>query len=242
VQASSIGPVVAGLMQLRDLLRHNLIRAGEGASALTQDRLASLIEKGQHGLRGILPSESLEPAARARRYDASLLFLIYPLAVVDQTMADRICQDVEIHLQGAFGIRRYRGDSYWTQDYKDKIPAGERTADFSDRQEERDALAVPGKEAQWCIFDPILSAIWGQRYERTRSQDDLDRQTFYFNRSLGQITGSSCPQGALKCPEAYYVEHGRYVPNDHAPLLWTQANLLTALLWMKKSASPPVNR
>lgn len=51
------------------------------------------------------------------------------------------------------------------------------------------------------------------------------------------MTGPECPQGELRCPEAYYLEHGRYVPNDHVPLLWTQANLRLALLAMRQSAA-----
>ncbi|MEL6327714.1 MAG: phosphorylase kinase, partial [Cyanobacteria bacterium J06626_23] len=50
----------------------------------------------------------------------------------------------------------------------------------------------------------------------------------YFNRSLGQLTAEDSPFGELKCPEAYYLEKGRYVPNDVTPLLWTQANLMLA--------------
>jgi hypothetical protein len=40
-----------------------------------------------------------------------LLFLIYPIGVVDQTMADQIVDDVVGHLQGEIGVRRYIGDS-----------------------------------------------------------------------------------------------------------------------------------
>jgi hypothetical protein len=237
VEASRIGPVVAGLIQLRRLHDNKLV-AASGRPALSPDRLGALIAKGQDALKGLLPWESLGPPdERARRYDAALLFLVYPLGVVDRTMADTICEDVATHLQGDFGIKRYLGDSYWTEDYKDKLPPSERTADFSDRQKERDALAVPGMEAQWCIFDPILSAIWGQRYEKTKSSADLRRQIHFFNRSLGQITEGSRPQDNLKCPEAYYVQHGKHVPNDNVPLLWTQANLLTAFIWMQKSAA-----
>lgn len=111
------------------------------------------------------------------------------------------------------------------------------TADVSEHQEERDALAKPGEEAQWCIFDPIISVIAGSRYLATGNASDLEQQVHYLNRSLGQITGPDCPQGEMRCPEAYYSVHGRYVPNDQAPLLWTQANLLLALLAMKKSTA-----
>ena len=52
--------------------------------------------------------------------------------------------------------------SIWTADYKDKVAPQNLTADVSEHQEERDALAKPGEEAQWCIFDPIISVIAGQ--------------------------------------------------------------------------------
>ncbi len=61
-------------------------------------------------------------------------------------------------------------------------------------------------------------------------------QTEYLNRSLAQITAEN--QGnvpAFRCPELYYLEEGRYVPNDHVPLLWTQANLMLAMNLMEHS-------
>jgi hypothetical protein len=152
-------------------------------------------------------------------------------------MAQQIVEDVLANLQGDYGIRRYLGDSYWTANYKDKVPAAHLTADVSERQEERDALARPGEEAQWCIFDPIVSIIAGRRYLSTGDPADLDRQVRHLNRSLGQFTGSDCPQGELLCPEAYHLQHRRYVPNDNLPLPWTQANLWLALIAMEQSAA-----
>ena len=239
VEASSIGTVVAGLRALRELLAKNTALACRfGVREVTKDVLDGLIEAGEQTLATILPAECVQPdPLKARRYDAALLFLVYPLEVVDDAMSQRIVGDVLEHLQGEYGIRRYLGDSYWTADYKDKLPPEELTADVSERQEERDALARPGEEAQWCIFDPIVSVIAGRRYLCTGDPADLERQVHHLNRSLGQITGPDCPQGELRCPEAYYLEHGRYVPNDHVPLLWTQANLWLALLAMEKSAA-----
>jgi hypothetical protein len=132
-----------------------------------------------------------------------LLFLVYPLGVVDQAMADRIVGDVVRHLQGDVGIRRYIGDSYWCADW----------------------------EAQWCIFDPITSAIYGDRFLRLGIASDIENQSAYFNRSLGQITST------LQCPEAYFIERCKYVPNDNVPLRWTQANLWLALKLMKSTAA-----
>ena len=235
VEASSIGAVVAGLRQLRELFtaKPDMGRRS-GSRIIGASFIGELMTAGEVALAAILPSESAGP--KARRYDAALLFLLYPLAVVDDAMAAQIVHDVTAHLQGEYGIRRYLGDSYWTADYKDKLPPQERTADVSKDQSQRDALAREGEEAQWCIFDPIVSIIAGRRYFQTREPADLEQQVYHLNRSLGQITGPDCPQGELRCPEAYTMEHGRYVPNDHVPLLWTEANLWMALLAMGESA------
>ena len=142
------------------------------------------------------------------------MFLVYPVGVVGQAMADRIVGDVAAHLQGDVGIRRYIGDSYWCADYRELFPPEERSGDFSENLERRDRF-LRRQEAQWCIFDPIMSAIYGNRYLRSGIASDRERQIAYFNRSLGQITST------LQCPEAYFLERGEYVPNDNTPLLWT---------------------
>jgi hypothetical protein len=239
IEASSIGAVIAGLRELRLLLTTDPYDGPRLAGTMvTPDFLDRLIEPGIAALDAILPSECVQPDPRKkRRYDAALLFLVYPLEVVDEAMGQRIVEDVLGNLQGDHGIRRYLGDSYWTADYKDKLPANRLTADVSERQEERDALARPGEEAQWCIFDPIVSVIAGRRFLGTGDPADLERQVHHLNRALGQLTGPDCPQGELLCPEAYYLEHGRCIPNDNLPLLWTQANLWLALIAMEQSAA-----
>jgi phosphorylase kinase alpha/beta subunit len=74
------------------------------------------------------------------------------------------------------------------------------------------------------------------RFRATRLEGTLTKQTEYLNRSLGQITPEGCQQAPpFRCPELYYLEHGRYVPNDHVPLLWTQANLMLSLKLMEES-------
>ena len=100
---------------------------------------------------------------------------------------------------------------------------------------ERDALLKVGQEAQWCIFDPIISIIYGHRYYLSKNVDDLDKQINYFNRSLGQLTAPGSIFGECQCPEAYYLEDGHYVPNDNTPLLWTQANLWAAIKMMTEN-------
>lgn len=186
--------------------------------------------EGQRALDLILPAECVQPdPLKRRRYDSALLFLIYPYGIVSGEMADRIVADVCENLMGEHGIRRYLGDSYWCADYKQKLAADVRTSDFSDNLEARDKLLEPGLEAQWCLFDPIIAIHFGMRYERTGDREDRRRQIHHLNRSLRQLTPPDSRFGGFRCPESYYREQGRYVPNDICPLLWTQANLKLAL-------------
>lgn len=232
ISASSIGCALAGLRELDRYLGQ------EERAPVLQAVLAKLTAEGERALDRILPSECIQAdPSKNRRYDAALLFLIYPMEVVSDPIADQIISDIEGHLMGPIGIRRYLGDSYWCADYKTLLASDLRTADFSDSLDARNALLKPGMEAQWCIFDPILSVIYGRRYQASRSHEDLDRQRFFLNRSLKQLTSADSRFGAWKLPESYFCERGKWVPNDITPLLWTQANLRLALEQMAASAA-----
>ena len=215
INASSIGVVTGAL---RELTRLTGVVSDER-------RVNELCERGEGALRTILPAECTQADPKqSRPYDAALLFLIYPMDVVDRQSADAIIANVVTHLRREIGVCRYLGDSYWAADYKSHFHTGDdRTRDFSDDMAARDSILRPGQEAQWCIFDPILSAIHGARYRQSGDASDLRRQTFYLNRSLAHITED------FRCPELYYLEGGQYVTGDHVPLLWTQANLWVAL-------------
>lgn len=227
INNSSVGAVVAGL---EALLRHvSSSHPGKQTSRAHAriERLRLLISKGRERLDTTLPFES--PPERLA--DSALLFLIYPLGVVRSRPAeDAILSLVQARLKGAVGIKRYVGDSYFCQDYDEWFSAEQRSADFSERLEYRDALLQANCEAQWCIFDPVLSIIYGQRFLAHPSDTaSFRKQIHYFNRSLAQVTA----QG--QCPELYFLKQGRYVPNAHTPLAWTQANQAVALHLMEKS-------
>ncbi len=241
IEASSIGVVVAGLKTLQQLLAKNSyqldpqIRNG----LFPPELLTNLIQKGKSALLSILPAECIQPAPQGRRYDAALIFLLYPLQIVNQDLAQQIIEDVINNLQGEYGIRRYLGDSFWCRNYRD-LPVEIRTTVSSDREEwlaKRGEPLVTGEEAQWCIFDPILSIIFGNQYQKTKEQKLLDMQTQYFNRSLAQLTDESDHNPSFRCPELYYLQDGAYISNDSTPLLWTQANLRIAFKLMNQSLS-----
>lgn len=241
VSASSIGVVVAGLKELARLLPNPELRRQLSRAGTTEEVIAELISHGDAALQRILPAECIQPdPAKARRYDAALLFLVYPLQVVGPPMSETIVQEVTGRLQGDIGIRRYPRDSYWAPDYKSKLGPSQRTMDFSDNLSARDKLLpAEGLGAQWCIFDAIISCYYGNRFQNTRAPEDLRKQTEYANRALGQITSSE--QNLVppfKCPELYYLENHHYVPNDHVPLLWAQANLLLALRMLRINSKP----
>jgi phosphorylase kinase alpha/beta subunit len=226
VSASSIGVAVAGLKEFRQLMAANP-RLGIPVSLAEIDEL---IEHGEQALAATLPAECVQTdPAKHRQFDAALLFLIYPFQVVSHDMADRIVANVTTHLMGEHGIRRYIGDSYWCADYKQKLAADQRTVDFSDNLADRDRLLEPGLEAQWCLFDPIVSIHFGLRHQRTGEADDRHRQVLHLQRSLNQLTQPGSSLTPYRCPESYYREQGQYVPNDICPLLWTQTNLKLAL-------------
>ncbi len=79
-------------------------------------------------------------------------FLIYPFAVVNDTMAEAIVRQTQKYLQGPLGIRRYPRDSFYCTDYEEKMAAlaDDPTRDFSQEIAKRDALLRPGdEEAEW---------------------------------------------------------------------------------------------
>lgn len=226
IACSSIGAVVAGLKEFLKLVDGD----ATVAQSISRDDVLNLIAMGEQTLAETLPAECLQsdPAQR-RLYDSALLFLIYPFRVTTGDVADQIVSNVTTHLMGDHGIRRYIGDSYWCADYKQKLAADQRTVDFSDNLADRDRLLEPGMEAQWCLFDPIVSVHYGLRFQSSNEAEDRRRQIHHLQRSLYQLTKPGSKTPAYRCPESYYCERGIYVPNDICPLLWTQANLKLAL-------------
>ena len=217
INNSSVGAVVAGLEEMNKCPHFQA----------HLERLDELIAEGRKRLHQTLPFE----APPERLVDSALLLLLHPLNVIsDLQTQNAILNLVQARLKGELGIKRYAGDSYFCQDYDQWFTPDEMSSDFSERLQFRDAHLQPNCEAQWCIFDPLLSIIYAQRFLADTSRvEDFHRQVHYFNRSLLQLTAAG------ECPELYFLKNGRYIPNAHTPLAWTQANQALALHFMERS-------
>jgi Glycosyl hydrolases family 15 len=230
INNSSIGAVVAGLAELRKYLARVRGQQGVPTDQCSIEKISVLDRlqgKGEERLKRTLPFES----PPERLIDSALLFLVYPLGLeLPAQVEDAILHLIEARLEGPVGIKRYLGDSYFCQEYDKWFPPGQMSSDFSERLEFRDAFLQPGCEAQWCIFDPVISIIYGQRFLKDPgNRETLRLQTRYFNRSLQQVTSDG------KCPELYYLRESKWVVNAHTPLVWTQANQALALHLLEKS-------
>ncbi|MGB7488046.1 MAG: glycoside hydrolase family 15 protein [Phormidesmis sp.] len=249
VSASSIGVVVAGLKALRSLLAADTVNLDvRSALESSTDLISQLIEKGETALNEIFPWECRTPETE-RRYDAALLYLIYPLNVFSQSQAEVILSDIKTSLTSEYGVQRYPYDTFWCRDFQD-LDKSIQTAKYTRRERwlaEHNRTVQRGEEAQWCIFDPIMSAIYGEWFQSSGDSDYLALQTLHLNRALGQITGEGhtvlagqdshepVQIPAERCPELYYIQQDEHVPNVSTPLLWTQANLCIALKLMERS-------
>jgi len=229
VHASSIGPGLAAVRLFRQVI------SKEGFLAPCRPDTLDVLESKLEGtLASILPNEIITPVELTRDADAACIFLCYPLDVVSEETALKIMERMK-KVTGHIAICRYRNDSYWCKDYKDRI-GDDPTKHFTDEElKERDALLEPGEEAQWCIFDPIISAYYGKLYQKHQNPVHLKLQQLFLSRSLAAITGDDSEFGGWQCAEAYFLQKDKWVPNDNTPLVWTQADLMMALFEMELS-------
>lgn len=277
IHTSSIGTVLAGIRDTQKMFDHYGYRHDIDIPRLMDKGVNSLYTILSHGLTDISGkaltdimthgqhtwSEHLHPKSSEaripdfdihhRQSDAALLFLIEPLGIVQGSWAEKIVRDVEQNLLREKGIARYLGDTYWCPGFKELLTIEERTTSADGRLDLRNAsaakVAATQTEAQWTLFDPILSSYWGKRYQQEGNPQHFEKQLKHLNRSLSQFTTQ--PDGSLKLPELYYHEQEginlddsfadahRYnlQAGDHTPLLWSQANLLRALTLFETNIS-----
>lgn len=229
VHSSSIGPCLAAVR-----LFQKVVAEEKFLVPCKDDTLTVLETNLKAALFANLPNEITVPKELERDADAACIFLCYPLEVVDDATGVKILKQLE-KVMGHIGMCRYRKDSYWCKDYKDKV-GDDPTKHFTDEElKARDALLQPGEEAQWMLFDPMVSAYHGKLYQRTGDAHHLKMQMLFLSRSLAAITGDDCEYGPWLACEAYYIQKDKWVPNDDTPLVWTAADIKMALFEMENS-------
>lgn len=260
IHLSSIGVAMTGLIEAQKLLAVHRIDPGIAMTSIIEQGKRAMHDiwsrgytdhpdhpveehdrSSSHWPRELTVNEELREALenfrmRPRPHDAALLFLVEPLNAVDPEMAHSMVQDIEQHLVRDHGTARYPGDTYWSPHFDDLVKTEERTQAAEGRTEARNlkaaGIALTHSEAQWTLFDPLLSSYYGKRFTQTNDAADREKQLRYLNRSLSQLAGTD---HGPRLPEAYYLKHdddtgkNRWSPNPHTPLLWSQANLLRAL-------------
>ena len=96
-RASTIGVIVVGLKELRNLNIESIIIP------------IKLITDGANALNSILPKET-----PTRQYDLAQLFLLYPFNVLSKEMTKIVLKNVEENLVSEHGVYRYLGDKYYS--------------------------------------------------------------------------------------------------------------------------------
>ena len=149
IHASSVGACVAGLKALRNT---NFRLASINEKILLRRILVpiDLIKKGEETLKELLPRES-----ETKEADLALLSLVYPLNVVNKSMAMKIVKNVERKLLRENGVIRYAGDTYYSN----------------------------GKEAEWTmgiVWLGIIHKMLGNKvdyqYYRIKTVDVMNRK------------------------------------------------------------------
>ncbi|HJP96037.1 MAG TPA: glycoside hydrolase family 15 protein [Candidatus Saccharimonadales bacterium] len=258
VHAPSIGTVIAGLESAQRAMHHvgyqhdihfdELIQRGRNVfDAMITHGYASVpsVAEWARQKAGIIPEdlgavEFLRTfSAHYRRFDAAMLFMVEPLNVASRQQAIQIVADVEQNLVRNRGVIRYPGDTYWEPRFKHIMSIDERTSQAEGRLERRNQMmggvALSQTEAQWTLFDSPLSTIHGTEYQHSGDQIEHSKQLIFMNRVLAQLVPY---KDKLVLPEAFYLDYApvpcgsptnQWIPNDHMPLLWAQANLLKSV-------------
>jgi hypothetical protein len=236
-----------------EFFRLKAVELGLEDEVLLNPRLQELIQCGHDTILKQLPFESPEYAPSSLKYreaDAALLNLIFPctLKSLSETHFREILKTIE-PLMGEKGVKRYLGDSYqsanyWLEDLGKEEDS--RTGDHSCESafQNRQGKTIPGTEAEW-FFDSWISLVYGKLYAKTGGENDFEKQIWFLERSLKQLTQEGMlgadgkPVLSNSFPESYntVIRNGKreYLPSPITPLNWAKASARLALEELKKN-------
>jgi hypothetical protein len=261
LRTSSLGCCVAGLRAVAPLL------SAEEREELGVDALAS---RGADALTPRLGgagggAHAWEAAERAD--DAAMLTLLLPPIAAQLSLSDAQRAAVvasALRLRRAHGVLRYEADSYYGADYQARLRAWKREHGGGDagaypQPHVRNSWAVPGCEAQWTIFEPLLllhflhmhaqRGATGSSGGSPTGADTAAEVRRSLMRILAAVEEAPAPPGSssgggssaggdagsgaedvrLHVHESYAVVAGARGPNDVQDLLWAVAYIRMAL-------------
>jgi phosphorylase kinase alpha/beta subunit len=160
-----------------------------------------MIADGRRSLARVLPRES-----ESRAYDLAQLSLIWPYNIVDYQTKKALLHNIETHLVGERGVRRYPGDVYCG---KGLVPGENETA-------------------EWPLGLAWLSICYAKLAEHGRDWDhshktvhfDWPQRHAFFEKALKyfvKLEKNMTPEGCV--PEMYLGS----VPGHNTPLAWAQS-------------------
>ena len=160
-----------------------------------------MVAHGNKSLANLLPRESA-----SRPYDMAQLSLIWPYAIVDYQTKLMILKNVETHLLGTRGVRRYPHDIY----------SGHGTVPHA------------GETAEWPLGLAWLSICYAKLAEYEHDSDahqhpvhlTWETRTAYFNLAIQyftQLESAMTPEGYV--PELYLGPQ----MGHNTPLAWAQS-------------------
>ena len=165
-----------------------------------------LVAEGRVGLTKLLPTES-----PTRPYDLAQLSLIWPYSIIDFEMKQTVLHNVETHLLGKRGVRRYPNDIYCG---KGLVP-------------------LEGETAEWPLGLAWLSICYSKLAEYDHVRDakgqkrplTWDERAIYFDKAVHyfeMLESTMTPEGYV--PEMYVGEQ----VGHNTPLAWAQSFYIIA--------------
>jgi len=261
VRTSSLGCCVAGLRAAAPLLvgceDGGAPPPPPGGAACWAEEAVRLADCGWAAMQPRLGGEGsggVAWEAEGRGDDAAMLTLLLPplAAQLGLSPAQRAALVASaLRLRRPHGVLRYEGDSYYGADYQARLAAwkadsggGRGDPAAYPHASVRDTWAVPGCEAQWTIFEPLLllhflhlqaaaaeggGEAGGEAARRAAA--DARRS---FMRILAAIeeeggAGAGGAEPRLHVHESYALVGGERGPNDVQDLLWAVAYIRMAL-------------
>ncbi len=211
---SSLGIVVLALEEMLEFLNATGPLCYLSYRVTAED-VATMIEKCKGTLNAIGTRESIWSGGSRdcdlAQLNAMLVQVVSNRMLFSEEQVEEMLLRIESNLVGQHGVRRFNGD-VWNGRWNDPD-------------------THPGEEAQWTIGAPPMSAIYGWLYLRTKQARFLERQQFYFSRTLAGIDAD------WRLPEAYIFDkkNMQWVADANKPLAWAQSMALLALTMMKSS-------